>query len=140
MFVKDFMSQDVQTCHASTPADDAWTQMRVKRIHHLVVTAMGRVLGVVSERDLGGPRGYALRNGRRVEDLMSKQPMVANPMTTLRQAAQLMRGRGVGCLPVFTGKKLVGIVTTSDLLGLIARGQTVDRPVKRPRSEVAVQS
>lgn len=132
MYVKDFMSTDVQTCHASTPADDAWTQMRAKRIHHLVVTAMGRVLGVVSERDLGGPRGYALRRGRRVEDLMSRQPMVANPDTSLRQAAQMMRGRGVGCLPVFHGRKLVGIVTTSDLLKLIARGRTVERPLRRP--------
>jgi acetoin utilization protein AcuB len=131
MHVKDFMSTDVQTCHASTPADDAWTQMRTKRIHHLVVTAMGRVLGVVSERDLGGPRGYALRSGRRVVDLMSRQPMVASPATTLREAAQLMRGRGVGCLPVFDGKKLVGIVTTSDLLELIARGRTIERKMRR---------
>jgi CBS domain-containing protein len=105
--------------------------MRTKRIHHLVVTAMGRVLGVVSERDLGGPRGYALRSGRRVVDLMSRQPMVASPATTLREAAQLMRGRGVGCLPVFDGKKLVGIVTTSDLLELIARGRTIERKMRR---------
>jgi len=93
---------------------------------------MGRVLGVVSERDLGGPRGYALRSGRRVEDLMSRTPVLANPKTTVREAAQMMRGRAIGCLPVFVGKRVVGIVTTSDLLGLIAKGAMLDRR-RKPR-------
>jgi predicted transcriptional regulator len=57
---------------------------------------------------------------------------------TVRQAATLMRGWSIGCLPVVDGQGLVGIVTVSDLLGLIARGEARvpvrngGKPPKRP--------
>lgn len=40
----------------------------------------------------------------------------------------LVRGRTIGCIPVTDGKRLVGIVTVSDLLELLGRG--IDRPAK----------
>jgi CBS-domain-containing membrane protein len=39
--------------------------------------------------------------------------------TTIRQAANLLRGRTIGCLPVMEDSKLVGIVTVTDLLELV---------------------
>jgi predicted transcriptional regulator len=39
-----------------------------------------------------------------------------------------MRGRGIGCLPVFDQDKLVGILTVTDLLDLIGRGLVRDAP------------
>ena len=41
---------------------------------------------------------------------------------SLKRAAELMRGNNIGCLPVVEGQQLVGIVTTADLLELIATG------------------
>ena len=49
--------------------------------------------------------------------------MTIDPQATLRRAAGVMRGRAVGCLPVVEDGKLVGIVTTSDFLTAIARGE-----------------
>ena len=46
-----------------------------------------------------------------------------------RQAANLLRGRTIGCLPIVEDGKAVGIVTTTDLLELIGRGS--ERPVQR---------
>jgi acetoin utilization protein AcuB len=58
---------------------------------------------------------------------MTKKVVVAAPQTSVREAANLMRGRRVNCLPVVDGRKLQGIVTAIDLLDLIGRG--ADRPV-----------
>ena len=60
---------------------------------------------------------------------MSEQVVTAPADATIRQAANLMRGRGIGCLAVVADEKPVGIVTITDLLELIGRG--VERPIER---------
>jgi acetoin utilization protein AcuB len=50
---------------------------------------------------------------------------------TVRQAANLLRGRTIGCLPVVEDGAILGIVTTIDLLELIGRG--AERPVPKTR-------
>lgn len=127
MRLQDLMNTRVETASPHEAAADAWERMRARRIHHLVVVDRGEVVGVVSERDLGGPRGSALREGRTTADLMTPQVVSAEPETTVRKAANLLRGHTVGCLPVFDGQKLAGIVTVSDLLELLGRG--AERPV-----------
>lgn len=102
--------------------------MRSARVRHLVVIDEGRVIGVLSQRDLGGTRDESLPAGT-VQEVMRSHVVVAAPETTIREAANLLRGHNIGCLPVVEGKKLVGIVTTSDLLGLI--GQGAEKPIER---------
>ena len=61
--------------------------------------------------------------------------LVYNPVSaTLREASKLMRGRGLGCLPVLSGTKLVGILTISDVLDTIVRGAERPVPMTRRRS------
>ena len=60
---------------------------------------------------------------------MTSPAVTASPRMTLRQAANLLRGRTIGCLPVVEGGKLVGILTTTDLLELIGRG--IERPTAK---------
>jgi CBS domain-containing protein len=50
---------------------------------------------------------------------------------TIRQAANLLRGRMIGCLPVLEGGKLIGILTATDMLEQIGRGS--DRPARGKR-------
>jgi CBS domain-containing protein len=95
--------------------------MLERDLHHLVVLDDGRVVGVLSSDDLAGTPAGAVR------DVMTTRIVKASPTTTVREAANLLRGRGVGCLPVLDGDTLVGIVTVADLLELIGRG--VERPV-----------
>jgi CBS domain-containing protein len=61
-----------------------------------------------------------------VADLMSDDVVSVEDTDTVRDAANLMRGRGFRCLPVMRKGRLVGIVTISDLLVLLGRG--IDRP------------
>ena len=130
MRVEDVMTVPVVTIHAEDQASVAWERMRRRRVRHLVVTDPdGRLRGVVSASDLGGRSGDLVRSGRRVADLMTEKVVVASPHTTVREAANLMRGHVVSCLPVFKSGKLAGIVTALDLLELLGRG--TERPVAK---------
>ncbi|HEX7128093.1 MAG TPA: CBS domain-containing protein [Thermodesulfobacteriota bacterium] len=130
------MSTPVETIGAAEPASAAWSRMRQRRIRHLVVTDDSHLVGILSERDLGGRNGAVLRKGRTVEELMTPGTVTVQPNTTLRQAANLMRGRQVGSLPVLEGDRLVGIVTATDVLDALGRGSTrptirAERPTQR---------
>ncbi|MCG3134643.1 MAG: hypothetical protein HMLKMBBP_01959 [Planctomycetes bacterium] len=154
MRIHDIMTKDVSTIAPDRPAEEARTLMRSRRIRHLVVRGAGGVVGVVSERDLGGPRGRAPSGT--VGEVMSPRVVTIAADATLRDAAKLLRGHGVGCLPVTAPgdrpsrepARLVGIVTVSDMLDALLRGTAPgarDRatpylvrrqgPPKKPRGE-----
>jgi acetoin utilization protein AcuB len=127
MRVQDVMTPQVQTISAMESAEDAWEVMRARRIHHLVVTDGSKIVGVLSDRDVGGRNGGPLRRNRIVSELMTNRVVTVTPDTTIRKAANLMRGCSIGCLVVAEATGPVGIVTVADLLTLIGRG--AERPV-----------
>lgn len=122
MRVQEVMTKDVLTISPDTPAEHAWDLMQGHGIHHLVVTEGPRIVGVLSARDVGGRDGQSVRRNHTVGELMTDRVVTVNPGTTIRQAANQMRGRSIGCLVVATGNRPRGIVTVADLLTLIGRG------------------
>jgi len=76
--------------------------------------------------DSGSGRRTAVLDPYCASDLMTGNVVTVAETDTVRRAANLMRGRSIGCLPVTRGGRLVGIVTASDLLVLLGRG--IDRP------------
>jgi len=134
MKVRDIMQTRVETVDQEGRAEAAYNTMRVKRIHHLIVTAGPEIVGVLSERDLGGKDREAMRQTHKVLNFMTPYAVKAKPEMTVRQAATLMRGWSIGCLPVVSGGRLVGILTASDLLDLIAKGGdgVPAKPARKP--------
>jgi CBS domain-containing protein/ribosome-associated translation inhibitor RaiA len=124
MRLEEIMTSRVVTIGPDEPASTAWSRMERERIRHLVVVDAGRLVGLLSERDLGGQGGAGLRRGRFVHELMTKHVASAKPGTTLRQAANLMRGRLIGSLPVVSDGRVVGIVTATDVLEELGRGSS----------------
>lgn len=120
MRINDVMSTAVRTVHPDDDVQSAWTLMSTANIHHLVVLDGKTIVGVVSKRDLGGRRGPKQR--QRIRDVMSDNVITVAPDAPIKRAANLMRGRSLGCLPVVADSGLVGILTTSDLLEVIGRG------------------
>lgn len=135
MRLQEIMTTGVISIGPDATADAAWSRMDRNRVRHLVVKEGSHLVGVVSERDLGGRNGRVLRRGRTVSELMTPQVATAKPTTTLRQAANLMRGRLIGCLPVLDGDRLVGIVTATDVLEELGRGSS--RPAVRAQRRSA---
>jgi acetoin utilization protein AcuB len=129
MRVREVMSRSVETVSAAESAESARQRMRTKRIHHLVAKRGPDVVGVVSARDLDALGSFRLV--QTVGDVMASPAVTATPEMTLRQAANLLRGRAIGCLPVMEGAKLAGILTITDLLEMLGRG--VDRPAAAER-------
>ena len=131
MRVQDLMTKAVETVSQRTSAEVAFERMRLKRIHHLAVMDGTQLAGVVSDRDMGGRQGASLRKDRTVADLMTRPVVNVQPTTPIRKAANLMRGRSIGCLIVTDKSRVVGIVTAADLLELLGRG--ADRSIERSK-------
>jgi CBS domain-containing protein len=129
MRVQDIMTDRVQTVALAMGLGAAARLMRTKRIRHLVVTDGERVRGVLSDGDILRSRATAPDDSRCVADAMSVPAVTVTPATTVRRAANIMRGQTIGCLVVTDRDRAVGVVTTSDLLDLIGRG--FDRTVAR---------
>lgn len=122
MQIREIMTPKVEVIEAAASAANAREVMKARRIRHLVVRRKGRVVGVVSQRDLGGVRGPAPTGS--VADVMNTGVVTVEGDTSLRRAANLLRGYAIGCLPVMEGARLVGIVTISDVLNVVGRGET----------------
>ena len=131
MRVFEIMTEHVRTVPPTLPATEAWQLMRTAGIHHLVVASGRRIVGILSDRDAGGRAGASVRAGRSVADLMTRGVVTIQTSETVARAANVMHGRTIGCLPVLAGKKLVGVVTTSDLLEVIGGGRDRRPTVER---------
>jgi acetoin utilization protein AcuB len=127
MELSKLMRKGVRTVGVDESAEEAWNRMKGNGIRHLVVLRNGKVAGVLSERDLAGERGEALREGRTAGRMMTPMAITATPATTVQEAAGILRGRTIGCLPILEDGELRGIVTTSDLLDLLARSRRRER-------------
>jgi CBS domain-containing protein len=101
--------------------------MALKRIRHLPVLDEGRVVGVVSQRDLfrsalatalgyGEKAQKTLLRTIRVKEVMSEPAITVSPEASAKEAIHLMLEHKIGCLPVIEGRTLLGIVTETDIL------------------------
>jgi CBS domain-containing protein/ribosome-associated translation inhibitor RaiA len=122
--IAEIMSGKVVTVAPKATASAAWARMRRRGIRHLVVTANGKLHGIISDRDLGGLNGASMRKGLLVEDLMVARVVSVNTETTVGQAADLMRTEKIGSLPVMDDGLLVGIVTATDVFDELGRSST----------------
>lgn len=121
--VKDSMAREVTTLSPGDTAGDALALCRERRIRHLPVIEDGRLVGIVSDRDLrsatpvfGDTARAAALSEVRVGDVMAREVVTAEPDDPIDEAANTMRERRINCLPVLEGGQLVGIVTSSDVM------------------------
>ena len=132
MRIREIMTAPVETVSPALPVDQAAGLMRALRVHHLVVKDGAKITGILSTADLPQPgSGHA---GSVVRDLMSLNVATIDEGETVRRAANLMRGRSIGCLIATRAGKMVGIVTVSDFLDLLGKGG--ERRVANPRASL----
>lgn len=113
MIVRDCMTARVETLRPDDVVATAREVFRRRRIRHIPVVVAGRVIGVVSDRDV---RGVVDDKTTTVDSVMTPSPATTTPAAPIEIAASMMRTRKIGCLPVLEGTTLVGIVSESDLL------------------------
>lgn len=134
--VGEAMTAEVLVLHADTPADVAMRRLEHSQVSGAPVVDHGRVVGVVTLRDLlvpllaegpvhtTGPfhrHEQSLRNVH-VRDLMTAEPVTAPADGTLAEAVLAMDAAGVNRVPVVDrAGRPVGILTRDDVLGVVAR-------------------
>lgn len=140
--VDEVMSRDVVTVPAALPTTDLEQQYfhpRTGQRHqgYPVLDSSGRLVGVVTRSNLIEPSQPEDLGGRTVGQLISQPPVVAYVDETCRTAAERMADAGVGRLPVVTRedpRRLVGMVTRSDLLKARKRYLELEQRRERPLS------
>jgi CBS domain-containing protein len=133
--IEELMQRNVKTLDRNDDLAEANTVMRTEQIRHLpVLNDSGRLVGIVSQRDLmmnalvralgfGTTARDRAYHSVLVKDVMTEEVVTAPSATPVDRAAQIMSERKIGCLPVVDGDQLVGIVTETDLLAAVARGE-----------------
>lgn len=141
--VRDSMAREIVTFSPDETAATALALCRERRIRHLPVLKEGRLVGIVSDRDLrsstpalGDPARAAALQEVLVEDVMAREVVSVLPDDPIEQAANTMRERKIGCLPVLEGDELVGIVTASDVMDALVYLVGANEPGSR--MEVAI--
>lgn len=112
------MTREVVTVPPGATVAEALDEMRTHGIRHLPVVDDGRLVGVVTDRDLRlalEPDGSAPQSAT-VEDTMTSSPIVVASELPIESAAALLSENRIGCLPVVDEGEIVGILTRSDLL------------------------
>lgn len=112
--VGDVMTKapELVSVRSDTRIFDAVKRARAARIHHLIVIDEDQPTGVVCRCALVPP----ILGGETVADRMSSRLHTIHSWDSLSRAVALMKQHQIGCLPVMSETKLVGIITRSDLL------------------------
>jgi len=129
--VRDVMQKSVVTISASETLSTVEDIMTLGQVRHIPVVQAGRLVGVVSHRDLLRASLSNLSNHRdderrlflhvvEIARVMSTPPIVVTPDVTVGEAALIMAERKIGCLPVLEDDELIGMITETDILHLVA--------------------
>jgi CBS domain-containing protein len=129
--VRDIMPSKMVTISAGDTLATVEDIMTLGHVRHMPVVRAGKLVGVVSERDLlraslsnlsdfGGDERRAFLHVVEINRVMSTPPIVIDPDASVEEAARVMAERKIGCLPVVDGDELVGLITETDVLRYFA--------------------
>lgn len=130
MLVGERMTQPVVHVSPDTPIQEVLQLMKAKGIRRAPVVKAGKLVGIVSEKDLLNATpsmatslsiwelNYLLSKIT-VAELMTKDVITVTEETPIEEAAKIMADRKVGGVPVMAGKELTGIITETDLFRLL---------------------
>ena len=130
MYVGTIMHTDLITVSPETTLVEARELIEKHNIEHLLVVRKGKLVGLVSDRDLkqnwASPAttlsahelSYLLQKVQ-VSMIMVKTVVTVSPDTTIERAAYIMQTHNISSLPVMAGEELVGIVTATDVMAVL---------------------
>lgn len=131
MQVRDYMTTKVTTLpDDSRLLDAALLIRRTGKRHVPIVDSEGRVVGIISDRDVSRmapsmlakmtPEEYnAVFESTPITVAMTRNPIVVSPDTPIKEAVATLYTKKIGALLAVEEGKLVGILTVSDMLGLL---------------------
>ena len=131
MQVRDYMTTKVTTLsHDARLLDAALLIRRTGKRHVPIVDEEGKVVGIISDRDVSRmapsmlakmtPEEYnAVFESTPITVAMTRNPIVVSPETPIKEAVSILYSKKIGALLAVESGRLVGILTVSDMLGLL---------------------
>lgn len=129
MFVEQVMTRPAVTVGPEATASHAWELLQRGHFRHLPIVRLGRLVGIVSDRDLRVAR--TLDEEPPVGKLGRADVVTVTPATPVEEASRLLLQHKIGALPVVQDGELVGIVTESDLFRMLTQIMGVLEPSTR---------
>ncbi|HEV8714785.1 MAG TPA: CBS domain-containing protein [Candidatus Binatia bacterium] len=114
MLVRHRMTQHPVTVSPQDSLATAQEKMTAGHFRRLPVVHDGTLVGILTDRDVRRHVGVEART--RARAAMTETPLTISPATTVEEAVQLMLKHQISGLPVVENGKVVGIITTSDIL------------------------
>lgn len=129
--VREVMRTKIVTISAGERLSTVEDIMTLGRVRHMPVVRGGRLVGVVSQRDLlraslseltsfRSEERRAFLHAIEISQVMSTPPITIDPDASLQKAALLMAEQKIGCLPVVEADRLIGLLTETDVLCWVA--------------------
>lgn len=148
MRVMDRMRRSPVSVNRSDTLDHALRTLETWKIRHLPVVEGDRLVGIVSDRDLkkAAPSPFdretaeeflSLTRAVTVKEVMSKEVATVSPYCPIEEAASLMSQKRIGALPVVQDGRLVGIITETDVLGVLTEMMGATQTASRVEIEIA---
>jgi len=121
MTIADVMTKSVISVDASMTINGAAKMMEDTKVGAVVVMENNTPVGIVTDRDFAVKIvAHAYDISTPVKQIMSSPLFSIGPDELVRTAAELMHNRGIRKLPVFDGENIVGIITATDIVNLLA--------------------
>jgi CBS domain-containing protein len=118
LLVRDIMARNVKTVRTDDNVLSAVSKMNKFHIGSVIVTNNGRPVGIITERNI---LQRIVEPGLdpsmvRAKDIMSSPLVTIDPNAAVEEAAKIMASKHIKKLPVVEGGKVVGIISTSDIV------------------------
>jgi acetoin utilization protein AcuB len=114
MIIAKRMTKSLVTAAPGELLSEARKKMQAGGFRRLPVVSDDRLVGIITDRDLRGHLGYFEHT--RINGVMTETVHTVSPSTTVEEAAQILLKHQIGGLPVIEQGRLVGIITTSDVM------------------------
>ncbi|MBN3886174.1 MAG: chloride channel protein [Nostoc sp.] len=112
----DVMQRRVETLSSQMSTDEAVQAFSHSHHRNFPVLKKGKVVGIVTQKDLVNIASQQLGRDTTISEIMTPEPVTVSPIATLAYVLHLLNRYNLSCLPVTEGRKLVGIITRSDII------------------------
>ncbi|MBI1662658.1 MAG: CBS domain-containing protein [Nitrosopumilus sp.] len=122
-FVNQVMSKNVLTAEKSTSLQDAAQKMNELNVGCVIVTEESKPIGIITKRDFVtkvAAEGRPLFT--EISEVMSFPLTTIDPEETIWEASELMKEKLIHKLPVIENEKVIGVITTSDIVRISSVG------------------
>ncbi len=116
MRIEEIMTTDVETCKPESTLQEVASKMREINVGSIPICEDRQLVGIVTDRDIV-VRGIAeqIPSDAPISEILSDEVITGTANLTVEEAVELMANHKIHRLPIVVNKRIIGIVSLSDL-------------------------